>query len=74
VPPQPAGGVFRYEFDERALLAKVTPPAESPTAVQSFEQDYLGREVVRRRGDATWRTSWASGAGTTTELNQWRSS
>ena len=60
-------GTFQYEYDERAQLARVTPPAGSASAAQSFVYDYLGRQVSRSRGDATWTTSWSSGGGTTLE-------
>jgi hypothetical protein len=34
---------------------------------RTFEYDYLGRELIRTRGSATWSTTWAYGAGTMIE-------
>jgi YD repeat-containing protein len=65
---QPGGvGEFRYSYDARAALIGITAPAGSPSAAQFFQDDYLGRQVQRVRGGATWTTEWANGTGTTTE-------
>lgn len=60
-------GAFAYAYDERGALASITPPAGSPVPGQTFDYDYLGRQVTRTRGTATWTTSWENGASTLTD-------
>jgi len=67
-------GAFTYGYDRLAKLTSIAPPAGpagTPAPVpQTFESDYLGRDVRRTRGPATWTTSWSSGVGTTVDPNQ----
>jgi large repetitive protein len=63
-------GEFKYEYDGLLRLTKVTPPAGSPTAVQTFGYDALGRQTSRTRGTSTWLTTWAGGVSTQVDANQ----
>ncbi|ABS26527.1 CARDB domain-containing protein [Anaeromyxobacter sp. Fw109-5] len=59
---QPRGiGKFQYAYDARGELTAITP-ASGGSAGQGFDYDYLGRQIFRRRGGATWTTTWANGA------------
>ncbi|MHB8874599.1 MAG: RHS repeat-associated core domain-containing protein [Myxococcaceae bacterium] len=60
-----AVGTYRYGYDAARRLVSLTPPGTSTVPVETFDWDYLGRPVSRKRGPATWTTTWANGEGTT---------
>ncbi|TQF15752.1 hypothetical protein FJV41_11785 [Myxococcus llanfairpwllgwyngyllgogerychwyrndrobwllllantysiliogogogochensis] len=59
---QPGNELFTYTYDGLARLETVTPPAGSVTKPQQFTYDFLGRELLRKRGTAEWTTTWTNGS------------
>ncbi|WP_415829494.1 RHS repeat-associated core domain-containing protein [Corallococcus exiguus] len=57
----PGLGTFKYTYDALARLKTITPPAGSVTPEVTYGYDFMGREVSRKRGTATWITNWANG-------------
>ena len=66
---QPDAGAFQYAYNDRGELRGITSPQGGGSAAQSFDYDYLGRQITRVRGGATWTTSWSSGTATIAEPN-----
>jgi RHS repeat-associated protein len=66
-------GTFQYGYDARRELTSIQPPGDAPplggSVSQSFDYDYLGRQVSRTRGASSWVSSWANGESTTTDPN-----
>ncbi|QSQ26146.1 hypothetical protein JY651_14960 [Pyxidicoccus parkwayensis] len=58
----PDVGTFEYGYDALARLTSVKPPSGSVTQPETYEPDFLGRTLVRRRGTATWSTAWNNGS------------